>query len=46
LDKLSVAEKERIEKTLSQRKTVIDRMAMKMVPKVKKIENDRLSNKK
>lgn len=46
LDKLSVAEKERLEKTMSKRKAVIDRMAMKMVPKVKKIETERLSHKK
>lgn len=46
LDKLSVAEKERLELMLSKRKKLIDRLAMRLVPKVKKTENDRLSNKK
>lgn len=45
LDKLSVAEKERLEATIAKRKKVIDRIAMRLVPKVKKIENDRLSHK-
>ena len=45
LDKLSVAEKERLEATIAKRKKVIDRMAMRLVPKVKKIENDRLAHK-
>lgn len=45
LDKLSVAEKERLEATLAKRKKVIDRIAMRLVPKVKKIESDRLAHK-
>jgi hypothetical protein len=45
LDKLSVAEKERLEATLAKRKKVIDRIAMRLVPKVKKIESDRLTHK-
>jgi nicotinamide mononucleotide adenylyltransferase len=46
LDKLSVAEKERLEATIAKRKKIIDRIAMRLVPRVKKIENDRLSHKK
>lgn len=45
LDKLSVSDKERIERIMAKRKTVINRLAMKLVPKVKKIESDRLSHK-
>jgi nicotinamide mononucleotide adenylyltransferase len=45
LDKLSVAEKERIEATIAKRKNVIDRIAMRLVPRVKKIESDRLTHK-
>lgn len=42
LDKLSIGEKERIEAIIARRKQVIDRIAMKMVPRVRKVENDRL----
>ena len=45
LEKLSVAEKERLEATIAKRKKVIDRIAMRLVPKVKKIESDRLTHK-
>ena len=45
LDKLSVGEKERIEAALAKRKKVIDRIAMKLVPRVKKIETERLTHK-
>ena len=45
LDKLSVAEKERIERIIQRRKAVINRLAMKMAPRVRKIENDRLAHK-
>lgn len=45
LEKLSVSEKERIETTIAKRKKVIDRIAMRLVPRVKKTENDRLSHK-
>lgn len=45
LNTLSVSEKERIEKIISRRKAIINRIAMKMVPKVRKIENDRLVHK-
>ena len=39
-------EKERIERTIQKRKKVIDRMALKLAPRIRKIENDRLSHKK
>jgi len=42
LNQLSIGEKERIEAIIAQRKQVINRIAMKMVPRVRKIENDRL----
>ena len=42
LNKLSVGEKERIERIIAKRKVVIGRIAMKMAPRVRKIENDRL----
>lgn len=42
LNKLSVAEKERVERVIAKRKLVVNRIAMKMVPRVRKIENDRL----
>ena len=46
LDKLSVPEKERIEGILQRRKQLINRLAMKLVSRVRKIENTRLSHKK
>ncbi len=46
LDKLSVGEKERIERIIERRKQVIGRIAMKMVPRIRKIENERLSHSK
>jgi hypothetical protein len=45
LSKLSVAEKERIERVIEKRKTVLNRIAMKLVPRVRKVENDRLTHK-
>ena len=45
LDKLSVSDKERIERMMAKRKVVINRLAMKLVPRVRKTENDRLSHK-
>ncbi len=45
LEKLSVAEKERIEATIAKRKKIIDRIAMRLVPRVTKIESDRLTHK-
>ena len=46
LDKLSVSEKERIEKIVQRRKAVINRLAMKLVPRVKRVESQRLSVRK
>jgi hypothetical protein len=46
LNKLSTGEKERIEKMLQTRKALINRLAMKLTSRVRKIENDRLSHSK
>lgn len=46
LESLSVSEKERVEATVAKRKKAIDRLAMKLVPRVKKIEQTRLHHKK
>lgn len=45
LNKLSVGEKERIERVIERRRAAISRIAMKMVPRIRKIENDRLTHK-
>lgn len=45
LNTLTVAEKERVERIVHARKKVIDRIAMKMVGRVRKTENDRLVHK-
>lgn len=45
LNTLSVGEKERIERIIQRRKEVINRIAMKMTPRIRKIEQDRLSHK-
>lgn len=45
LNKLSVGEKERLERIIAKRKTLINRLAMKLVPKVRRIENTRLTHK-
>lgn len=42
--KVSVGEKERIEKTLSKRKDVINRVAQKLVSRVRKVEKARMSH--
>lgn len=42
VNQMSVSEKERVERMLSQRKTMIDRLAIRMAPKVRKLESDRL----
>lgn len=42
---MSVAEKERVERIIARRKTVLNRVAMRLVPRIKKIETDRLSGK-
>lgn len=44
LNKLSTAEKERIERIIQARKNIINRIAMRMVPKIRKIESERLSH--
>ncbi len=43
LENLSVAEKERIEGIIAKRKNVIDRLALKLTARVRKIEKDRLA---
>ena len=45
LNTLSVGEKERLEKVISKRKTLVNRLAMKLAPKVRRIESDRLTHK-
>jgi hypothetical protein len=44
LNKLTVGEKERIERIIAKRKATINRIAMKLAPKIKKIETDRLTH--
>ena len=44
--KVSVGEKERIERTIEKRKKVIGRLAMRLAPRVKQIEKARMSHKK
>lgn len=44
--KMSIGEKERAEKFISTRKALVNRLAMKLVSRVRKIENDRLSHHK
>lgn len=46
VSQMSVAEKERVEKMLQSRKVLIDRLAMRLLPRVRKIESDRLSHSK
>lgn len=46
LNKLSIGEKERIEKAIQNRKALVNRLALKMTSRVRKIENDRLSHNK
>ena len=46
LQKLSIGEKERLEKVIQKRKKLIDRLAMRLVPKVKAVETNRLQHKK
>lgn len=45
-NKLSVGEKERIERIIQRRKPVIGRIAMKLVPRVRAVEKARLSHSK
>lgn len=44
--KISVAEKERVEKVIQNRKQIINRLAMRLAPRVRKIEKARLSHSK
>ena len=44
LSQLSVAEKERVERLVAKRKKAIDRIALKLTPRVKQIERDRLTH--
>lgn len=46
LAQMTVSEKERAEKIISKRKAVINRLAMKLAPRIRKIENARLSHSK
>lgn len=46
LNTLSIGEKERLERIIQKRKAVINRVAMKLTARVRKIENDRISGKK
>ena len=45
LSQLSVAEKERVERLVARRKKAIDRIAIKLTPRIKQIERDRLTHK-
>ena len=45
-NKLSVGEKERVERIIASKKTLVNRIALKMVPRVRKIEKARMSNSK
>jgi hypothetical protein len=44
--KISVGEKERIERTLEKRKAVIGRISTRLVPRVRKVEKARMSHTK
>jgi len=46
VSQMSVAEKERVENMLKTRKALVDRLSMRLLPRVRKIENDRLSHSK
>lgn len=46
VNKLSVGEKERVERTLQKRKAVLGRLAMKLTSRVRQTENARINNKK
>lgn len=43
-NKLSVGEKERVERIIASKKTLVNRIALKMVPRVRKIEKSRMSH--
>lgn len=44
LNTLSVAEKERVERVIARKKALINRLAMRMVPRVRQVEKERLSH--
>ena len=44
LSKLSVGEKERVEKFVAKKKGLINRLAMKMLPRVRQLEKKRMAN--
>jgi hypothetical protein len=44
--KISVGEKERVERFIQQRRKVVDRLAARMVSRVKQVEKARMSHKK
>lgn len=46
LSQMTVSEKERVERMLEKRKALIDRLAMRLAPRVRRIESDRLTHKK
>jgi len=46
LNKLSVGEKERIERIIKKRSQLIKRIGMKLVPRIRKVETSRLQHKK
>lgn len=46
LAQMTVSEKERAEKIIARRKALINRLAMKLAPRIRKIENARLSHSK
>jgi len=43
---MSVSEKERVEQIITRRKKSVDRLAMKLLPRIRRIENERLTHKK
>ena len=45
LAQLSIGEKERIERAIKKRKAIVNRLAMKLAPRVRKIEQNRLAHK-
>jgi hypothetical protein len=46
LNKLSVGEKERLERIIQKRKQLIGRVAMRLVPRIRKVESGRLAHKR
>jgi hypothetical protein len=46
VSKMSVSEKERVERMIQQRRALIDRLALRLAPKVRKMESDRLAGNK